>query len=362
MTSTSNPHAALAPLPEEIARLAEGVELLDPMDAPPIRWGIIGAGWIGSVFAQDVAAYSSGIMAGVAARVPQRAQKFAEDFGVARAFDSYEDLVADPNIDAVYIATVHPKHEDAALLAINAGKHVLVEKPFTVDAAAARRIVEAARAKGVFCMEAMWTRHLPHQKVLTQIARNGLLGDIVTIHADHGQALEHIQRTWDPELGGGALLDLGVYSMSFVQQLLPDVELVASTAKMTKLGVDIASAALLKSDGAVATATSNFNGKSATYGEVVFQKGVIELPEQFYRASGLRLRSFGEGRAGDNGTLTDWDATVPGGFQYQAAEVARCLAAGKTESDTMPLDDTLKVMDLMDQMRAEIGLVYPWEK
>ena len=360
--TTKSPHAALEALPTEIARLAEGVELLDPMDAPPIRWGIIGAGWIGSVFAQDVAAYSSGVMAGVAARDPERARAFAQEFGVERAYDSYEDLVAAPDIDAVYVATVHPAHEEAAILAIEAGKPVLVEKPFTVDAAAARRIVEAARANGVFCMEAMWTRHLPHHKVVTQIARNGLLGDIVTIHADHGQALEHIRRSWDPELGGGALLDLGVYSMSFVQQLLPECELVGATATMTDLGVDIASAALLKSDTAVATATSNFNGKSATYAEVVFQKGVIEMPEQFYRNSGLRLRSFGGERAGDNGELTAWAADVPGGFQYQAAEVARCLAAGRTESETMPLDDTLRVMDLMDGMRERIGLVYPWEK
>ncbi|MDC4233896.1 Gfo/Idh/MocA family oxidoreductase [Actinomyces sp. B33] len=362
MTPQSNPHAGLAPLPEPIARLADGVELLDPTQAPPIRWGIIGAGWIGSVFAQDVAAYSSGTIEGVAARDPQRAREFAENFGVARAFDTYEELVSCPDIDAVYVATIHPQHEAAALLAINAGKPVLVEKCFTMDAAAARRIIDAAHATGVFCMEAMWTRHLPHQKVVSQIVRNGGLGQVVSVHADHGQSLEHIRRTWDPELGGGALMDLGVYSMSFVQQVLGDCEIVGAAAKMTDLGVDVESAALLKSATALASASSNFNGKSATYGEVVFSDGALEMPEQFYRPTLLRLRTFGAGRAGDNGELVEWDGTVPGGFQYQAAEVARCLAAGLTESETMPLNDTIAVMDLLDDMRRRIGLVYPWEK
>lgn len=361
MTTQSNPHAALTPLPEPLAALAEGVELLDPMDAPPIRWGILGAGWIGSVFARDVASYSSGVMAGVAARDPERAKTFAADFGVERAYDSYEELLAADDIDAVYIAAIHPAHAELASLALEAEKPILVEKCFTMDAASAKAVLDLAEKKNLFCMEAMWTRHLPHQKVLSQIVANGGLGAVATVHADHGQKLEHVRRMWDPELGGGALMDLGVYSMSFVQQILPEARLVGATAKLTDLGVDVQSAALLTTDGAVATASSNFNGRSATYGEVVFERGAIEMADQFYRPTSLRLRTFGEGKP-DNGELVEWDGTVPGGFQYQAAEVARCLAAGLKESATMPWADTLRVMELLDGVRAATGIAYPWER
>lgn len=361
MTQTSNPHTALAPLPEPIAQLAAGVELLDPMEAPAIRWGILGAGGIAGVFAHDVAAYSSGTMAGIAARDPERAAAFAAEFGVERAYDSYEELVAADDIDAVYVAAIHPAHAELAALALNAGKPVLVEKCFTMDAASAKAVLDLAAQKNLFCMEAMWTRHLPHQKVLSAIVKNGGLGAVTTVHADHGQKLEHVRRMWDPELGGGALMDLGIYSMSFVQQILPDAELVAATANLSELGVDVQSAALLKTPSAVATASSNFNGRSATYGEVVFERGAVEMSDQFYRPTSLRLRVYGEGKP-ENGELTVWDGTVPGGFQYQAAEVARRLAAGDLESATMPWADTLRVMELLDAVRSRAGIVYPWEK
>lgn len=156
-------------------------------------------------------------------------------------------------------------------------------------------------------------------------------------------------------------MDLGIYSMSFVQQILPEAELVAATANLSELGVDVQSAAILKTPGALATASSNFNGRSATYGEVVFERGAVEMPEQFYRPTSLRLRVFGEGKP-ENGELTVWDGTVPGGFQYQAAEVARRLAAGDLESETMPWADTLRVMELLDGVRAASGIVYPWEE
>ena len=361
MTEQSNPHAALRPLPAPLDALAEGVELLDPMDAPPIRWGILGAGWIASVFAHDVAAYSSGVMAAVAARDPERAKAFAADFGVERAYDSYEELLAAQDIDAVYIAAIHPAHAELAALALEAGKPILVEKCFTMDAPSAKAVLDLAKEKGLFCMEAMWTRHLPHQKVLSRVVANGGLGAVSTVHADHGQKLEHIRRMWDPELGGGALLDLGVYSMSFVQQILPGAELVGATANLTEHSVDVQSAALLRTETAVATASSNFNGRSATYGEVVFERGAIEMSDQFYRPTSLRLRLFGEGRP-ENGELVEWDGTVPGGFQYQAAEVARCLAAGRLESETMPWSATLRVMELLDEVRSATGIVYPWER
>lgn len=356
-----NPHANLAPLPAPLADLARGVELPDPMDAPAIRWGILGAGHIAETFARDVSAYSSGVMAGIAARDPHRAAEFAARMSVGRAYDSYEDLVASPDIDAVYVAAIHPLHEQLATLALTAGKPVLVEKCFTMDAVSAARVIDLAASKGLFCMEAMWTRHLPHQRVLNAIVANNGLGAVTTVHADHGQKLEHVPRIWDPELGGGALMDLGVYSMSFVQQILPDAELVSASTNLTDLGVDIQSAALLRTPMAMATASSNFNGRSATCAEVVFERGALEMPQQFYRPTALRLRSFESDPRG-YGDIVEWDGTVPGGFQYQAAEVARCLAAGATQSDAMPWVDTLRVMELLDGVRAATNIVYPWER
>lgn len=357
--STLNPHAALAPLPEPIARFARGVELPDPMDAPPLRWGIIGAGGIAGTFVRDVPAYSSGRVVAVAARERQRAQAFAMEHGIERVHDSYEQLVTDPQVDAVYVATIHPMHAEHALLAIEAGKPVLVEKAFTLNAAQARRVFEAAQERGVFVMEAMWTRHLPHQRVLRQILKNGDLGDVVSAQADHGQSLRHVSRLNDPALGGGALLDLGVYSLSFIQSVLPGLRLVSAEGALTQTGVDVSNVAICQSGEALAVARSNFNGRSATAAEVVCERGALELPLQFYRPGELRVRTF-EGENPDGDTVS-WDATVPGGFQYEAAELARCVAAGLTQSQVMPWSDTLAVMELMDEVRRRLGIQYPGE-
>ncbi|WP_175954296.1 Gfo/Idh/MocA family protein [Schaalia sp. Marseille-Q2122] len=354
MADFVNPHAALAPLPEPLSHFARGVELPDPMEAPALRWGIIGAGGIARTFARDVPAYSSGRVVAVAARDQERAQAFAQEYGIERVHDSYEQLVADPQVDAVYVATIHPMHAEHALLAIEAGKPVLVEKAFTMNAAQARRIFDAARERGVFVMEAMWTRHLPHQRVLRQVLANGGLGQIVSAQADHGQYLWHVPRLTDPELGGGALLDLGVYSLSFIQSIAPDARLVSADGVLTDAGVDLANVAVLRAGEALAVARSNFSGRSATAAEVVCERGALELPLQFYRPGVLQLRTFG-GENPDGDTVT-WDATVPGGFQYEAAEVARCVAAGALESAVMPWADTLAVMELMDEVRERIGV------
>ncbi|RRC96243.1 Gfo/Idh/MocA family protein [Schaalia canis] len=356
---TFNPHAALAPLPEPIAHLARGVELPDPMDAPPLRWGILGAGGIAGTFARDVPAYSSGRIVAVASRDHERAQSFAHAHGIGRVHDSYEQLVADPQVDAIYVATIHPMHAEHALLAIEAGKPVLVEKAFTMTAAQARRVFDAARERGVFVMEAMWTRHLPHQRVLRQILANGALGRIVSAQADHGQSLWHVPRLTDPALGGGALLDLGVYSLSFIQSIARDARLVSADGVLTDSGVDVANVAVLRVGEALAVARSNFSGRSATAAEVVCEHGALELPLQFYRPGALQLRTFG-GEDPDGDTVT-WDATMPGGFQYEAAEAARCVATGVTESCVMPWSDTLAVMELMDEVRSRVGVRYPCE-
>lgn len=388
-TNGGNPHSLIPDLPDELARLAEGLTLPDPMDAPPLRWGIIGAGGIAKTFARDVPAYTRSRIATVAARDADRAEAFAADFGADRAYGSYDQLVADPGIDAIYVSTIHPMHADHALLALRAGKPVLVEKSFTMTADQARKVTDAAGQAGLFTMEAMWSRHLPHYRVIRQIIANGELGHVVSVQADHGQSLRDRARMVQPELGGGALLDLGIYPVSFLHEILGKPTEMIATGRLLPgefgissdthraVQIDQGSVAVLKvdpqagngsaagrpgigPDGALGVARSNLDGRSATSAEIVFERGALELPLQFYRPGVLRLRTFGEGTPKDGGTV-DWDSTVPGGFQYEAAEVARCLEAGLTESPDMTWQDTIEVMQIMDDIRAQIGVIYPWE-
>ncbi|MGO1592146.1 MAG: Gfo/Idh/MocA family protein [Ancrocorticia sp.] len=374
----SNPHALLPSLPREMEQLADGVTLPDPMEAPPLRWGIIGAGGIARTFARDVPAYSRSRIVAVASRELGRAEAFAKEFGIDRAYGSYEDLARDPQVDAVYIATIHPLHAEHAQLALRAGKPVLVEKAFAMTAAQARDIFDTARECGLFAMEAMWSRHLPHYRVIRQIIANGGLGNVVSAQADHGQSLRHVERLMRPELGGGALLDLGIYPVSFLHDVLGAPTSVSASGRLINgnfgtaevsgrpVIIDQGIAAVLHwnstggSTGALGVARCNLDGRSATSAEIVFENGALELPTQFYRPGILRLRLFGEGRA-DDGAVIEWDATVPGGFQYEAAEMARCLESGATQSPSLTRDDTVEVMEIMDEIRTQTGVVYPWE-
>lgn len=360
MTTTSWTHSCLPELPQPLADLAAGVDLPDPMSAPPLRWGIIGAGGIARTFARDVPLHTRSTIHAVGARDLDRARAFAEEFGVARAHGSYEELVTDPDVDAVYVSTVHPMHARNAMLALKAGKPVLVEKAFTVDAAQAREVVDLAGRSGLFAMEAMWSRQLPHYRVIRQIVRNGTLGRVVSLQADHSQALLHVPRLVEPELGGGALLDLGVYPLSFLHWVLGRPDSVTAVGRLLGSGVDAADAITLVTPGALGVARCNLDGRGATGAEIVFEKGAIELPLQFYRPGVLRLRTF-PGDASPDGMVTSWDASLPGGFQYEAAEVARCLEANLTQSPAMTWQDSVEVMEIMDQVRAQVGVIYPWE-
>jgi Predicted dehydrogenases and related proteins len=360
MTTTPWTHSSLPALPDGLAALATGVDLPDPLDAPALRWGIIGAGGIARTFARDVPRHTRSTVHAVGARDLDRARAFAEEFGVTRAYGSYEELVTDPDVDAVYVSTVHPMHARNATLALEAGKPVLVEKVFTISAREARDVLDLAGRSGLFAMEAMWSRQLPHYRVLRQVVENGLLGRVVSVQADHGQSLLHVPRMVEPELGGGALLDLGIYPVSFLHWVLGKPSTVSATGRLLGSGVDAADAVTLGTPGAIGVARCNLDGRSATGAEVVFEKGALELPVQFYRPGVLRLRTFPDGGPADGATV-EWDSTLPGGFQYEAAEVARCLEAGVTQSPAMTWQDTIEVMDVMDQVRAQTGVTYPWE-
>ncbi len=356
----SNPHELLPELPDALARFAHGVEFPDPLEAPALRWGIIGAGGIARTFARDVPRYTRAEIVAVASRDLGRASAFAREMGIPMAFGSYEELVEDPNVDAVYVATINTLHAEHALLALNAGKPVLVEKPFTMDSVQAETVLNQASRSRVFAMEAMWTRHLPQSRVIRQVIANGDLGCIVSVQADHGQSLLDVPRLARPELGGGALMDLGIYPVSFLHEALGRPASVHAVARLNSDGIDLGDAITVQTDRALGVARCTMDGRSATSAEIVFECGALELPLQFYRPGVLRLRTFEEG-APDDGATVEWDATLPGGFQYEAAEVARRLAVGATESPDMTWQDTWEVMRVMDRIRADAGIVFPWE-
>lgn len=332
-----------------------------PHHAPAIRWGIMAPGRIAHAFARavDVGTHSSVVAVG--SRSLERARAFADTHGVRAAYGSYEQVAADPDVDAVYVASPHSGHLEHALIAIEGGKAVLVEKPFTRSAAEARQVFDAAATKGVFAMEAMWSRCLPHYDVVRQAVASGLLGDLVSVSADHGQPLYPggPQRLCDPALAGGALLDLGVYPMAFADLVLGGFEAITAAGTLTDLGVDSTASILVTgptgASGLIATTMLAHTPCTAT---VVGTKASILLDPTFYQPTTIRLVSR-EGKV-----LDVRDESLPAhvhGFSYEAAEVAWCLAEGQLESALVPRAATLRVLDAMDEVRRQLGVIYPGE-
>ena len=334
----------------------------DPHEAPAIRWGIIGPGGIARTFADAVAVGTSSEVVAVGSRSSERARDFAEEFGVGTAYGSYEELVADADVDAIYVASPHSEHRVHALLALEAGKPVLVEKAFTRNGAEAREVMQAAESRGLLVMEAMWSRFLPHYDIVRHVVETGLIGDIVMVFADHGQYLYPggPARLSQPELAGGALLDLGVYPVSFSDLVLGEPREVVATATLTDLGVDATTTITLRSaTGAHGVLTCTMAAATECVAVVVGTDGRLELSGAFYGSgSGIRLVD----RAGE--LIDERTGLVPEdvrGFSYEAAEFARCLVAGERESPLLPHATTLRVMDTMDEVRRQVGVTYPGE-
>lgn len=316
----------------------------------PVRWGILGTGWIASAFAADLKLTDSGVAVAVGSRSQQSADRFADEFGIANRHAGYESLVADPDVDVIYVATPHPMHYDNAILALQAGKHVLVEKPFTMNAAEAREIARVARLNGLFAMEAMWTRFLPHVAVVRDWLARRALGRIVTVTADHGQwfAEDPAFRLFAPELGGGALLDLGVYPVSFASMVLGTPSRIVSLSDPAFTGVDAQTSMLFGYEsGAQAVLTCTLRAKSGTRASIVGTDARIEVDGGFYAPAAVTL-------VPNSGEPTRVESVHEGrGLRHQADEVARRLAAGELESPLMPLDETISIMETMDTVLSQ---------
>ena len=328
----------------------------DPMQAPAIRWGILGAGGIAAKFADAVKDFTqSTVVAAASASSRERAQEFVAAHDAGDAYGNYEDLVARDDIDAVYVATTHNNHHEPAILAIEAGKNVLVEKAFAQNSQQAEAILSAAEKAGVFVMEAMWTRHLPHIYELRNLIEAGEISDVTAVISDHGQALTHVPRMYRADLAGGSLLDLGVYPLAFAHDILGYPAAVTSVGQLTDGGVDNQVAMILDYPTAQASLHTSMVSKSANTAQVIGTTGRVEIDGWFYTPTTLRV-------VRDDVTVREFDGRVENGFQFQAAEVARCIDAGLTESPIMTWQDTRDVMRLLDEVRAQIGLVYPNER
>lgn len=315
----------------------------------PLRWGILSTGGIAQRFTKDLQFIDDGVAVAVGSRSQASADRFADEFQIPNRHDSYESLVEDPDVDVIYVATPHPLHFENARLALEHGKPVLVEKAFAMTGDEARALVAIARERGLFMMEAMWTRCLPHVKAIRDIVAAGHLGRLVSVEADHGQwfAEDPSFRLFAPELGGGAVLDLGVYPISFASMLLGTPRTVSALIEPAFTGVDGSVAMSFGYDsGAQAILSCTLAAKTATRACIAGTVARIEVDTSFYAPTSFTLIA----RSGESERFEF--ATEGRGLHYEASEVARCIGEGLTESPLMPLDETISIMDTMEQVLA----------
>jgi predicted dehydrogenase len=336
--------------------------LIDPASVTPLRWGIIGPGGIAETFADSVHKHTTQRIVAVASQTPGKADAFATPRGIPHALTSYEALVNHPEVDVVYVATTHQFHKAHALLAIAAGKHVLVEKPLATNPTDAQEIVDAAKAAGVLAMEAMWTRYIPQSDVMRQIFSDGILGEISFVLSDFGQDLRHVPRLMDPVAGGG-LLDLGIYNFAFSSFVLGNATNINTVGSLTSTGVDeTVTSFMTYESGAQAVATVTMAAFTPTAASVTGSVGRLNIHEPFFVPSGLTLFSS-EFNPAPVATWRD-ETGVPAheGLSYQATALASFLDQGLTDSPLRPLAEAVSDNALIYQARHQIGAVLTGEK
>lgn len=323
-----------------------------------IRWGILATGGIAHSFTRDLL-LAGLVVRAVGSRSQESADAFAAEFGIPTAHPRYEDLVADPGVDIVYVSTPHPFHAKNAMLALNSGKHVLIEKPIALNAVQTREIYDLAAEKGLLVLEAMWTRFLPHMVRIREILAAGTLGEVRALTADHTQKLtdDAAHRINAPELGGGALLDLGIYPISFVSDVLGAPETIMATATFKPTGVDAAVATVFRyPGGAIATTYSASDTRGPNVASVFGTAGRIDVDQVWYSPTTFRVYDS------KDTVIETFVSHVAGrGMQFQAAEAEQLIRAGRTASDILPPAESVAIMATLDEIRRQIGLVYPGE-
>jgi dihydrodiol dehydrogenase / D-xylose 1-dehydrogenase (NADP) len=326
--------------------------------AERVGWGILGTGKIAVKFADDLRHAPGAALTAVGSRRAETAEAFGRRFRISHQHASYEALVNDPDVDVVYVSTPHSLHAENARLALEAGKAVLCEKAFTLNARQAADLIALARQRRLFLMEAMWMRFLPGIVHARQIVAEKVLGDLRLLAADFGLrfAFDPAGRLFSPELGGGALLDLGVYPVSFASMIFGRPASIVSLATMGRTGVDDQSATVFRyPQGEIACLYTAMGALTPTEALLTGTQGRLRLHSPFYQTddltlslSGRKERSFHQRRTGN-------------GLHYEALEVMDCMRQGRLESDAMPLDESLAIMETLDSIRAQWGLRYPGE-
>jgi predicted dehydrogenase len=334
----------------------------------PLRWGILGAGSIAKRFSNDVKLLTDHKLAAIGSRELDKANAFADTYNVPNRHTSYEALVADPEVDVVYVATPHPFHKEHTLLGLNAGKAVLCEKPFTINLAEAEVLVATAREKRLFLMEGMWSRCFPAMAKAREIAASGEIGKPRMLIADFGYQAGGTNdqgklvgynpkgRLFDPALGGGALMDVGVYPVSLAAMFFGTPDSTAAVATLGDTGVDENSGMLLHFPGGeVGVLSTSIQTTTPWTATLLGSGGKLEIHSPWWRPKTLTVY-----RNGKDAETLEFPFTGEG-FQFEAMHVAACLRAGKTESEINPLDGSLAVMKTLDALRAQMGIKYPME-
>jgi len=314
-----------------------------------IKWGILGTGGIAHEFAADVRSHTEMKISAVGSRSLEKAKEFDKE---VHPFGSYEELVAS-DVDAIYVATPHQVHAENTILALNAGKPVLCEKPFAINAAQAINMAAAAKQNNLLLMEAMWTRYLPHIQKVRELMHE--LGEVLNVQADHGQSLMSIKRLTDPNYAGGALLDLGIYPVSFTYLVFGRPEKITAKSVIEN-GVDLQTSAIFEyAGGRQAVINTVMNAKTPTAASINGTKARLELATSFYRPTDMRL-VYNDGR------IVDFKNEYRGhGLREQAIYFEKMLISGKKDSELLPISETISIMETLDEIRNQIGLKYPME-
>lgn len=322
------------------------------------RWGILGCGNIAKKFATGLQAAEGAELVAVGSRSQENADAFADQFDVPTRHASYEALAQDDNVDAVYVATPHPYHKENSILCLEAGKAVLCEKPFAINQKDAQEMVAVSRKENVFLMEAMWTRFLPITVQVRKWLADGAIGDVRMMYADFGfrAGINPDGRLFNPNLGGGGLLDVGIYPISYASMVFSGApKTISSQAHIGETGIDEQAAMIFGyEDGALAMLSCGVRIKTPHDAKIMGTDGMITVEPSFWNGKKATLQAGGKEEV----------IELPhkgNGYEYEAEEVARCVRAGKIESDTISHDETLALMGTMDTIRAQWGLKYPME-
>lgn len=322
-----------------------------------IKFGILATGNIANSMAKAVQSLEEIACCAAASRTYEKAKAFADKWGFQKAYGSYEELVNDPEVDLIYVASPHSHHYEHAKLCLEHGKHVLLEKAFTVNVSQAEELIALSERKGLLLAEAFWPRYMPTRKMLDDLIAQGTIGEVQAVMADFGAPLSHVERMWNPNLAGGALLDLGVYPINFALQIFQgQVKSIQSDAVMSPQGVDYMNGITLTfDDNRIAVLHSNMLACMGNRGVVYGDKGFIELYEI---NNPKEIRVFNQNKE----LIASYPAPEQiNGYEYEALACVRAIEAGQIECEEMPHSETLRLMKILDTVREQWGFKLPCE-